>query len=94
MQRSHSRNLGATTLRARRRQGDPMQAYDALPGPLRSWLAQATLPWSPASAKRVWARARAKGESVEATLQSLARAETKTLARDRHSEHQKINGPN
>ncbi|MEC9104487.1 MAG: DUF6525 family protein, partial [Pseudomonadota bacterium] len=37
----------ATTLRRRRRPADPMQAYDALPRPLRAWMAQAALPWSP-----------------------------------------------
>lgn len=79
------RNLGATSLRARRRTGDPMDAYDALPIPLRNWLSQAALPWSPASAKRVWMRAKAKGLGVEDALQSLAMAETKTLARDSHS---------
>ncbi len=68
-----------------------MQAYDALPRPLRSWLAQAALPWSPASAKRVWTRARAKGVSVEATLQSLTQAEMRTLARDSHATSNQIN---
>ncbi len=77
-----SRNIGATSLRGKRRNGNPMQAYDALPSPLRQWLAQAALPWSPASVKRVWTRARAKGQSVEHALQTLALAETKTLARD------------
>lgn len=31
-----------------------MQAYDALPADLRRWLASACLPWSPASALRIW----------------------------------------
>lgn len=31
-----------------------MQAYDALPAELRWWLASACLPWSPASALRIW----------------------------------------
>ncbi len=31
-----------------------MQAYDALPQPLRQWLTQACLPWSPASALKIW----------------------------------------
>ncbi len=83
MPSNKSRNLGATGLKARRRPDDPMQAYDALPSPLRQWLSQATLPWSPTSAKRVWTRARAQGLSVEAALQTLERAETKTLSRGR-----------
>ena len=84
-------NLGATTLRARRRKGDPMQAYDALPGQLRRWLAEAALPWSPASARRVWTRARAKGMSVEVALQTLTQAEIQTLARDANATSPHIN---
>ena len=35
----------------------PMQAYDALPPELRRWLSTACLPWSPASALKIWNRA-------------------------------------
>ncbi|MEP1793058.1 DUF6525 family protein [Parasphingorhabdus sp.] len=82
MHKRKPHNLGETSLRGRRRTGDPMAAYDALPVPLRIWLSQAALPWSPASAKRVWTRARAKGLGVEGAIQSLSQAEMKTLARD------------
>ncbi|WP_234416653.1 DUF6525 family protein [Ruegeria sp. Alg231-54] len=41
-------------IKRRRRTGSPMQAYDALPAELRLWLASACLPWSPASALRIW----------------------------------------
>jgi len=85
------KNLGATSLRSRRRNSDPMQAFDALPAPLRSWLAQAALPWSPASAKRVWSRARSKGLCVDSALQTLARVETQTLARDSQAISHQIN---
>ncbi len=77
------RNLGETSLRARRRSRDPMQTYDALPTPLRQWLSQACLPWSPASARKIWARAQAKGLSPDEALEMLQRSETKTLARDK-----------
>ena len=76
-------NLGTTTLRRRKRHSDPMQAYDALPEPLRYWLAQAALPWSPLSAQRVWKRARANGCSIEETLDKLAHVETMTLRKDK-----------
>ncbi|WP_370304005.1 DUF6525 family protein [Pseudooceanicola sp.] len=76
-----SRNL-ATSLQ-RRRRANPMQTYDALPGPLRAWVAQAALPWSPASCLRIWRRARAQGDSPEAILARLDRAEALTLSRDR-----------
>ena len=80
-----SGNLGQTSPRARRRAADPMQAYDALPAPLRHWLGQAALPWSPASARRLWHKARASGLSVEDALSQLSRAEARTLVRDRHA---------
>jgi len=59
-----------------------MQTYDALPAPLRLWLSQAALPWSPTSARRIWNRAQAKGQSVEEALSSLSRAEARMLERD------------
>lgn len=75
----------STTLRRRRRLADPMQAYDALPRPLRLWLAQAALPWSPVSCRRIWAKARAEGASHDDILDRLTRAEQMTLSRDRFS---------
>lgn len=80
--RGMARNLGSTTLRRRKRVGDPMRAYDALPQPLRRWLARASLPWSPASCLRIWSRGRARGDSVDAILARLDRAEAQCLARD------------
>ncbi|MEL7013006.1 MAG: DUF6525 family protein [Pseudomonadota bacterium] len=80
-----SRNLGSCSLRRRQRRADPFQVYDGLPLPLRRWLAEAALPWSPASARRIWSRAMAQGLSQDDALASLTRAEEKTLARDRHS---------
>lgn len=68
-----------------------MQVYDALPAPLRQWLSQASLPWSPNSAKRIWEKANTKGLSVDEALTSLSLAEEKTLARDRNSTDHKIN---
>lgn len=73
-----SRNLASAL--PRRRRGDPMAAYDRLPGALRHWLAGASLPWSPASALRIWRRARDADEA----LARLRAAEAATLARDRH----------
>lgn len=78
-------NLGQTRLRGRRRLGSAMQAYDALPSPLRQWLAAACLPWSPASAKRIWTKGKARGLSNEEVLASLSEIEAKMMARDRLS---------
>lgn len=78
-------NLGTTSLRRKRRSCDPMRSYDALPVQLRRWLAEARLPWSPASARRLWLRACQKGLSPEDALSALTKAEERTLARDRYA---------
>ena len=53
-------NLGSAGLPLRRRAADPMADYDRLPPDLRLWLSAAALPWSPRSAERAVARARAR----------------------------------
>ncbi len=60
-----------------------MRDYDALPAPVRHWLAGAVLPWSPASCRRIWARHRRDG--IAAVLARLEMAERAALARDRVS---------
>ncbi|MEL7125376.1 MAG: DUF6525 family protein [Pseudomonadota bacterium] len=80
-----NRNLGQCSLRRKRRAADPMTAFDHLPAPVRQWVAQAALPWSPASVRRIWSKSRAKGLSAEEALQSLTHAEARALARDRQS---------
>lgn len=54
-----------------------MAGYDRLPADLRAWLAQAALPWSPASALRLWR----KGDPAAARGR-LDAAEARLLARD------------
>jgi hypothetical protein len=80
-----SRNLGQSSLRRKRRSRDPMVAFDGLPAPLRQWLSEAALPWSPTSARRIWSKSLNQGLSPEETLASLSQAEERTLARDRQS---------
>ncbi|MCA3438384.1 MAG: hypothetical protein INF48_13825 [Rhodobacter sp.] len=75
------RNL-RSTLRARHREA-PMVAYDRLPPELRRWLADAALPWSPASALRLWQRALRDRCDLKSALARLDLAERATLARDR-----------
>lgn len=86
-----SRNLGQSSLRRKRRAGDPMETFDGLPAPVRQWVAQAALPWSPASVRRIWVKSLADGLSDDEALLSLAQAEARTLARDRHSTVSKLN---
>ncbi len=78
-----TRNLGETSLRRKRRPGNPMQAYDALPEQLRRWLSEAALPWSPASVRRIWARSLAEGKTPDEVLRALTELEGRNLARDR-----------
>ncbi len=60
-----------------------MAAYDRLPSPLRAWLRQAQLPWSPQSCQRIWTAARRAGLAEAEALRRLDAAEAKTLARSR-----------
>lgn len=76
-------NRGQTGLKVRRRSEDPMQAYDALPRPVRNWLSEAAMPWSPASCRRILRSAKARGEGMEAVLARLEQAERQTLAKRR-----------
>ncbi|WGH77433.1 DUF6525 family protein [Jannaschia ovalis] len=50
-----------TSLKLSKARRDNMAEFDALPRALREWLAEARLPWSPASARRAWRRAMWKG---------------------------------
>jgi hypothetical protein len=72
-------NLRATSLKKRRRTADTMAMYDALPEPLRNWLAGAVLPWSPRACKRIWNRAHNNGQSVDEAIKVLIVAEQKSL---------------
>ncbi|MCP4207390.1 MAG: hypothetical protein GY767_10130 [Shimia sp.] len=71
-----------SNLRGRRRQGNVMQAYDALPPDLRQWLHTAALPWSPASARGIWRKA-GGATNPKAALERLAAVEEATLKKDR-----------
>lgn len=84
-------NLGHCSLRRKRRAVDPMDAFDGLPAPIRQWVAQAALPWSPTSVRRIWSKSRARGLSDDEALASLTQAEARTLARDRQSTVSKLN---
>jgi len=77
-------NLGSTALKRRRRATNPMMTYDTLPQPLGSWLAEAALPWSPKSCKRIWDKARTNGLSIDDTIVVLTKVERKTLSQDKH----------
>ena len=68
--------------RVRFRATDPMSAYDRLPPDLRTWLAEAALPWSAASVLRLWRAALAETGCPHSARERLARAEQRTLSRE------------
>lgn len=78
-------NLASSLSRRRRTRParDPMAEFDRLPPALRRWLATAALPWSPASARRAWARAMAKARSPQEALAHLDSLQAARLRRDR-----------
>ena len=59
-----------------------MRDHDALPLPLRQWAAQAALPYSARSLRRIWARALTATGCPDRALARLQRAESATLARE------------
>ena len=77
-----TRNLGQVALGRRRRRGDRMRDFDALPPPLRQWLRHAALPWSPASCLRIWRATHAKGGDAAEALARLEAAQAATLERE------------
>lgn len=60
-----------------------MAEFDRLPPAARRWLAQAVLPWSARSVRRLWGRAlRDAGGDEAAALARLDRAEAARLMRE------------
>jgi Family of unknown function (DUF6525) len=56
-----------------------MRTFDALPPELRRWLADAVLPWSPVSCRRLWELTRASGGRITDAIIHLNRAERAAL---------------
>lgn len=72
-----------TTLALSQAQRHNMAAYDRLPPALRAWLADAALPWSPASARRAWKRAMRRALWRErVALRIMDELEAERLAQD------------
>lgn len=77
-----SGNRGATSLKRKRRRGDPMREFDRLPAELRAWLAGAALPWRPRSVKRAFDKALSRTRDKSRALRELDALQEKLLARD------------
>lgn len=76
------RNLGATSLKRRRKSGHGMREFDRLPSELRAWLAAAVLPWHPQSVRRVYNKALRRTQDKSEALAELDRVERRKIAKD------------
>ncbi|WP_068118363.1 DUF6525 family protein [Tropicimonas marinistellae] len=77
-----SGNRGNTSLKKKRRSGDPMREFDRLSPEVRAWLASAILPWRPKSAQRAFDRAYSRTQDTDQALSELDRMQEKLIARD------------
>ena len=74
-------NRGRTRLKSRN-SPDPMGDFDALPAPLRQWMANAKRPWSARTVAKSYAKALAKTGSPDAALSELSSLQNKLLSKD------------
>ena len=72
-------NRGTTSLKLKRRAGNPMRDYDGLPCELRNWLARAVLPWRPPSARRAFDRAMARTADPAHALDEFDRLQARQV---------------
>ncbi|MEM6477450.1 MAG: DUF6525 family protein [Pseudomonadota bacterium] len=77
-----ARNLGATTLKRKRRAGDPMAEYDRLPRELRAWVATAILPWRAGSVRAAYEKALAREGDPRRALIKLDRLQHALVTKD------------
>ena len=75
-------NLGRTSLRAKRRDENPMREFDRLPAELRRWLARAVLPWRARSVEQAYRRAMARTGDRDLALKELDCLEQRLVAKD------------
>ena len=79
-----TKNLGTTSLKRKKKGGNPMREFDRLPGELRAWLASAVLPWRPGSVRRAFDKAVAQTRDPRLALAELDRLEARLVAKDVH----------
>lgn len=75
-------NRGSTSLKRSRPARHPMQEFDALPDALRTWTANAMLPWRSKSVKGAYDKAFAETGDTQAALDALDRLQRKLVAKD------------
>jgi len=75
-------NRGTTTLRSRRRAGNPMREYDRLPRELRRWVAEAIMPWRAGSVEVAYKKALKRTGRPDLALRELDRIQRSMVAKD------------
>lgn len=59
-----------------------MRDYDRLPAELRRWLATATLPWGPKSARRAYDKALARTGTASRAIAEMEALQLRLIAKD------------
>lgn len=75
-------NRGRTSLKAKRRNENPMQEFDRLPPELRIWVARAALPWRAKSVRQAYERAVARTQDPTLALAELDKLQARLVAKD------------
>tara|TARA_B110000003_G_scaffold87285_1_gene89393 strand:+ start:9304 stop:9585 length:282 start_codon:yes stop_codon:yes gene_type:complete len=75
-------NLGKTSLKRKRRNENPLLDYDRLPRDLRTWVANAELPWRPRSVLKAYERAFLKTGDRNKAMNELNNIQHRLVARD------------
>ena len=75
-------NKGRTTLKRKKRAGNPMTEYDQLPPILRQWVADGILPWRAKSVQNAYEKALLRtGDETEA-IKALNSLQSTLVAKD------------
>ncbi len=75
-------NRGRTSLKCKRKNDNPMGAYDRLPADLRHWVASAALPWRAQSVLKAYDKAIKRTGRVDLAMAELDRIQRNLLAKD------------
>ena len=75
-------NLGKTSLKRKRRNENPLLDYDRLPRDLRTWVANAELPWRPRSVLKAYERAFSKTGDRNKAMNELNNIQHRLVAKD------------
>ena len=75
-------NKGRTTLKRKKRAGNPMAEYDQLPQILRQWVAEGMLPWRAKSVQSAYEKALVRTGDEREALKELNALQMTLVAKD------------